>query len=108
MDSFYRLRHKALNIHNALNLFKISKLVRKYPLDLAHNYKLATEDFTAIYDMLKALDVDKRKKIKVTNSDLLEALGSILGVTMSKLDKDQTAFLKEMPKEREEKKFLRM
>lgn len=40
---------------------------------------------------------NKRKKIKVTNSDLLEALGSILGVRMSKLDKDQTAFLKEMP-----------
>ena len=41
---------------------------------------------------------NKRKKIKVTNSDLLEALGSILGVRMSKLDKDQTTFLKEMPK----------
>lgn len=40
---------------------------------------------------------NKRKKIKVTNSDLLEALGSILGVRMSKLDKDQTVFLKEMP-----------
>ena len=40
---------------------------------------------------------NKRKKIKATNSDLLEALGSILGVRMSKLDKDQTAFLKEMP-----------
>jgi ATP-dependent Clp protease ATP-binding subunit ClpC len=40
---------------------------------------------------------NKRKKIKVTNADLLEALGSILGVRMSKLDKDQTAFLKEMP-----------
>jgi ATP-dependent Clp protease ATP-binding subunit ClpC len=38
-----------------------------------------------------------RKKIDVSNSDLLEALGSILGVRMSKLDKDQTAFLKEMP-----------
>jgi ATP-dependent Clp protease ATP-binding subunit ClpC len=40
---------------------------------------------------------NKKKKIKVSNSDLLEALGSILGVRMSKLDKDQTAFLKEMP-----------
>ena len=40
---------------------------------------------------------DKKRKIKVSNSDLLEALGSILGVRMSKLDKDQTAFLKEMP-----------
>ena len=46
------------------NLFKISKLVRKYPIDMAHNYKMTTEDFTGIYDMLKALDVDKRKKIK--------------------------------------------
>ena len=40
---------------------------------------------------------NKREKITVSNSDLLEALGSILGVTMSKLDKDQTTFLKEMP-----------
>ena len=40
---------------------------------------------------------NKRRKIKVVNSDILEALGSILGVRMSKLDKDQTAFLKEMP-----------
>jgi len=47
-----------------LSLFKISRMVRKYPLENAHNYKLATEDFAAIYDMLKALDVDKRKKIK--------------------------------------------
>ena len=46
------------------NLFKISKLVKKYPLDTPHNYQMQTEDFTGIYDMLKALDVDKRKKIK--------------------------------------------
>ncbi len=46
------------------NLFKINKLIRKYPLDIAHNYKLNTEDFQSIYDTLKVLDVDKRKKIK--------------------------------------------
>ena len=40
---------------------------------------------------------NKKRKIKVSNSDLLEALGSIFGVRMSKLDKNQTAFLKEMP-----------
>ena len=40
---------------------------------------------------------NKKRKIKVSNSDLLEALGSIFGVRMSKLDKDQTTFLKEMP-----------
>lgn len=44
------------------NLFKISKLVKKYPLDTVHNYRLATEDFTTIYDKIKTLDVEKRKK----------------------------------------------
>jgi exopolyphosphatase/guanosine-5'-triphosphate,3'-diphosphate pyrophosphatase len=46
------------------NLFKISRLVRKYPLDTAHNYRMSSEDFTGIYDMLRSLDMDKRKKIK--------------------------------------------
>lgn len=46
------------------NLFKISKMVKKYPLDTVHNYNLTVEDFTGIYDMIKVLDVDKRKKIK--------------------------------------------
>lgn len=39
----------------------------------------------------------KKDKIKVSDSDLLEALGSILNVRMTKLDRDQTTFLKEMP-----------
>ncbi|MBE7085178.1 MAG: Ppx/GppA family phosphatase [Clostridiales bacterium] len=46
------------------NLFKIAKLVRKYPLDNPHNYRMASEDFNSVYDMLRVLDVDKRKKIK--------------------------------------------
>ena len=41
------------------NLFKISKLVKKYPLDTVHNYNLAVEDFSNIYDMIKVLDIDK-------------------------------------------------
>ena len=40
------------------NLFKIRKLVCKYPMDLVHNYRLATEDFAGVYNMLKVLDVD--------------------------------------------------
>ena len=63
------------------NLFKISKLVRKYPLDMAHNYKIATEDFMGIYDMLKVLDVDKRKKIKglsPARADIMPAAMAII------------------------------
>ena len=63
------------------NLFKISKLVRKYPVDMAHNYKMQTEDFTSIYDMLKVLDVDKRKKIKgltPARADIMPAAMAII------------------------------
>ncbi len=74
------------------NLFKISKLVRKYPLDLVHNYKLATEDFTGIYDMLKVLDVDKRKKIKglsPARADIMPAAMAIMKAFFSYMHIEQ-------------------
>ncbi len=58
------------------NLFKIAKIVHKYPLDTVHNYKMSVEDFTSIYDMIKVLDLDKKKKIKglsATRADILPA-----------------------------------
>ncbi len=63
------------------NLFKINKLIRKYPLDTAHNYKLSVEDFQTIYGTLKALEVDKRKKIKglsPTRADIMPAAMAIV------------------------------
>ena len=63
------------------NLFKINKLVRKYPLDTPHNYKIAEEDFIGIYDMLRSLDVDKRKKIKGLSphrADIMPAATAII------------------------------
>ena len=68
------------------NLFKISKLVRKYPLDMPHNYKLATEDFTGIYDMLKALDVDKRKKIKGLSPKRADIMPAAMAIVKSFID----------------------
>ena len=68
------------------NLFKIAKLVRKYPLDTAHNYRLDTEDFVSVYDMLKALDVDKRKKIKglsPNRADIMPAAMAIIKAFVS-------------------------
>ncbi len=73
------------------NLFKINKLIRKYPLDTAHNYKLATEDFQAIYDTLKALDVDKRKKIKglsPARADIMPAAMAIVKSFVSYIHAD--------------------
>ena len=65
----------------------------------SNNYDDAVNLSEEIIDLESKLNEirSKRKKIKVSNADLLEALGSILGVRMSKLDKDQTSFLKEMP-----------
>ena len=73
------------------NLFKISKLVRKYPMNTAHNYKMATEDFTGIYDMLKVLDVDKRKKIKgltPSRADIMPAAMAIVKAFVNYMNVD--------------------
>jgi exopolyphosphatase/guanosine-5'-triphosphate,3'-diphosphate pyrophosphatase len=63
------------------NLFKISKMVHKYPLDTVHNYNMLTEDFMPLYDMIKVLDLDKKKKIKglsAERADILPAAFSII------------------------------
>lgn len=68
------------------NLFKITKLVRKYPVDVAHNYHMEAEDFHSVYDMMKALDVDKRKKIKglsPSRADIMPAAMAIINSFIS-------------------------
>ena len=46
------------------NLYKINRLVRKYPLSIVHNYTFGIDDFNTIYDMVRVLDVEKRKRIR--------------------------------------------
>ncbi|MBQ3221005.1 MAG: Ppx/GppA family phosphatase [Clostridia bacterium] len=65
------------------NLFKIVKLVRKYPLDTAHNYRIATEDFAGVYDMVKVLDVDKRKKIKGLSPNRADIMPAAMAIMKS-------------------------
>lgn len=63
------------------NLFKIGKLIKKYPLDTVHNYKFEVEDFVSTYNTVKALDVDKRKKIKglsPARADIMPAAMAII------------------------------
>lgn len=63
------------------NLFKISKMVHKYPLDTVHNYNMLSEDFLPVYDMIKVLDIDKKKKIKglsAARADILPAAFAII------------------------------
>ncbi len=68
------------------NLFKINKLIKKYPLDTAHNYKLTTEEFQTIYGTLRALDVDKRKKIKGLSPARADIMPAALAIVQSFVD----------------------
>lgn len=60
------------------NLGKISRKVKKYPLEMAHNYNIATDEFENIYDMIKVLDIDKKMKIKGLSSGRADILPSAL------------------------------
>lgn len=73
------------------NLFKINKLVRKYPLDTPHNYCIVEEDLIGVYNMLRSLDVDKRKKIKglsPNRADIMPAATAIIKAFMSYVKMD--------------------
>ncbi len=65
------------------NLFKIYKMVHKYPLDTVHNFNLAAEDFYPVYDMLKVLDLDKKKKIKGLSAERADILPTAFAIIKS-------------------------
>ena len=46
------------------NLCRMAKMMSKYPLNLIHNYVVSEQDFEHIYQLLKSVDLDKKKKIK--------------------------------------------
>ncbi len=63
------------------NLYKINKIVRKYPLDTVHNYTFGVEDFRNIYEMVRVLDVEKRKRIRglsPARADIMPAAMAII------------------------------
>jgi exopolyphosphatase/guanosine-5'-triphosphate,3'-diphosphate pyrophosphatase len=69
------------------NLGKISRRVKKYPLEMAHNYVLTIDGFVSIYDMLKVLDIDKKMKIKGLSSGRADIIPSAFAQVKAFLDK---------------------
>ena len=65
------------------NVGKISRKVRKYPLEMAHNYVIPTREFTGIYDMIKVLDLDKKMKIKGLSSGRADTLPCAMALIQS-------------------------
>ncbi|MGN0765365.1 MAG: Ppx/GppA family phosphatase [Christensenellales bacterium] len=50
------------------NIGKISRKLKKYPLDMTHNYVVPIAEFNSIYNNIKTLDLDKTMKIKGLSS----------------------------------------
>ena len=47
-----------------VNMAKLSRKLKKYPLDIDHNYVIDSQGIEAVYDLVKPLELDKHKKIK--------------------------------------------
>lgn len=60
------------------NLCRMAKIMRKYPLKNIHNYVLKDEEFTHTYNMLKSLELDRKKKIRGLSSGRADVLPSAL------------------------------
>ncbi len=60
------------------NLCRMTKIMKKYPLKTIHNYVVNDTDFKHVYDLIKSLDLDRKKKIKGLSSGRADILPSAL------------------------------
>jgi len=67
------------------NLAKICRRLRRYPLDMIHNFEIFSADFSTIYNMVKAVDPDKRARIKGLNSERADIFSCSLSAVKSVL-----------------------
>lgn len=65
------------------NLCRMTKIMKKYPLKTIHNYVVNDIDFNHVYDLLKSLDLDRKKKIKGLSSDRADILPSAFAAISS-------------------------
>lgn|GEM_PF-1074646 len=43
---------------------RLSRKMRKYPVDIDHNYAFDAEQFNQVFDFIKTLDIEKKQKLK--------------------------------------------
>ena len=74
-NSFRRKMHGIIGVGGSFrNLCRMTKIMKKYPLKAIHNYVVTDTDFMHVYDLLKSLDLDRKKRIKglsVGRADIL-------------------------------------
>lgn len=62
------------------NLGRISRMIRKYPFNMIHNYEVPMKEFEGIYQTVKKLDLDSTTKIKGLSSGRADIFPSALAV----------------------------
>ena len=65
------------------NLCRMTKIMKKYPLRAIHNYVVGDSDFDHVYDLVKSLDLDRKKKIKGLSSGRADILPAALAAIKS-------------------------
>ncbi|MBR1891547.1 MAG: Ppx/GppA family phosphatase [Clostridia bacterium] len=65
------------------SLGRISKLIKKSPYPIVHNYHIENEEFLSIYERLNGMDLDKKKRIKGVSSTRADILPSALAAVKS-------------------------
>ncbi|MCM1533976.1 MAG: Ppx/GppA family phosphatase [Corallococcus sp.] len=68
------------------NLARIIRKVKKYPLDMVHNFNMNVEDFNYIYNMIRPLDLDKKRRIKGLSSARADVFPAALAVIKAFVD----------------------
>ena len=60
------------------NVGKISRRFKKYPLDMAHNYRISWPEFDNIYNTIRPLNIDKASRIRGLSSSRADILPAAL------------------------------
>ena len=68
------------------SLGRISKIIKRSPYPIVHNYHVDKSEFIGIYDKLKGMDLDKKKRIKGVSSSRADILPGALAVVQSLLN----------------------
>ncbi len=62
------------------NLARIIRKVKKYPLDMVHNYNMDVADFDYVFNMIRTLDLEKKRRIKGLSAGRADVFPSALAV----------------------------
>ena len=68
------------------NLARIIRKVKKYPLDMVHNFNMDVADFDYVFNMVRTLDLDKKRRIKGLSAARADVFPSALAVIKAFVD----------------------